>query len=51
MQLGYHALEIHESMQTRMSRLEPYIRGFTGDEPDSQAISNFVAYVDGLKTP
>ncbi|KAB7613516.1 TetR/AcrR family transcriptional regulator [Amylibacter sp. SFDW26] len=41
MQLGYHALEVREPMETRMSRLEGYIRGFTGEEPNSQIISDF----------
>lgn len=30
MQLGYHALEIHEPMGTRLSRLPGYLMGFTG---------------------
>jgi len=45
MQLGYHALEVHEDMQTRMSRLEPYIRGFTGQEPDQEAVDAFLAHL------
>lgn len=45
MQLGYHALEVHEDMNTRMSRLEPYIRGFTGQEPDKTALTAFLDYV------
>lgn len=45
MQLGYHALEVHEDMNTRMSRLEPYIRGFTGQEPDKTALTSFLDYV------
>jgi len=48
MQLGYHALEVHEDVATRMSRLVPYMRGFTGGEPDPQAIADFLSYVDGL---
>ncbi len=39
MQLGYHALEVREDAATRMSRLEPYLRGFTGQEPDMQAVA------------
>ena len=45
MQLGYHALEVHEDMETRMSRLEPYIRGFTGQEPEKTALTSFLDYV------
>lgn len=48
MQLGYHALEIRESMQTRMSRLEPYVRGFTGQAPDAQAVDEFLEFVENL---
>ena len=48
MQLGYHALEVQEDMQTRMSRLEPYIRGFTGQEPDAAAVAAFLNYVEGM---
>lgn len=42
MQLGYHALEVHEDRATRMSRLEPYLRGFTGVEPDRKAMADFL---------
>ena len=48
MQLGYHALEVHEDMPTRMARLAPYMRGFTGQEPDQSAINAFLADVDAL---
>lgn len=48
MQLGYHALEIHEDMDTRMSRVAPYIRGFTGQEPDPAALAAFFADVEGM---
>ncbi len=37
MQLGYHALEVRETMALRMSRLEPYLQGFTGRDPDPVA--------------
>jgi AcrR family transcriptional regulator len=45
MQLGYHALEVREDKDTRMSRLAPYIRGFTGHEPDVAAMDAFLADV------
>jgi AcrR family transcriptional regulator len=48
MQLGYHALEIREDKDTRMSRLAPYIRGFTGQEPDPDALAAFLADVERL---
>ncbi|MDA7427069.1 TetR/AcrR family transcriptional regulator [Primorskyibacter aestuariivivens] len=41
MQLGYHALEVREPMDLRMSRLEPYILGFSGRPADPIAIAAF----------
>ncbi|WP_420860604.1 TetR/AcrR family transcriptional regulator [Algirhabdus cladophorae] len=49
MQLGYHALEIHEDMDTRMSRLAPYILGFTGRPAESVALQDFLAFVADLE--
>lgn len=46
MQLGYHALEVSEDKETRLSRLEPYIRGFTGTEPDPDAVDAFLNYIE-----
>jgi len=51
MQLGYHALEVREDMATRMLRLEPYIRGFTGEEPDPDAVAAFLKYVKETRSP
>ena len=51
MQLGYHALEVHEPMPLRMSRLEPYLVGFTGTAPDPIAVAEFKTFAarfDGL---
>jgi AcrR family transcriptional regulator len=48
MQLGYHALELRETMEARMGRLEGYLRGFTGTEPDAKAVAEFRAFVDRL---
>ena len=48
MQLGYHALEVREDMVTRMSRLEPYLRGFTGQEPDPDAVRSFLRFVEDM---
>ncbi|MEL6640420.1 MAG: TetR/AcrR family transcriptional regulator [Pseudomonadota bacterium] len=41
MQLGYHALEVKEPMEVRMSRLRPYLKGFTGEEPSEAEIAAF----------
>jgi len=48
MQLGYHALEVREDIATRMSRLAPYIRGFTGQDPEPGAVAAFLRDVDDL---
>lgn len=48
MQLGYHALEVREPIHTRMSRLGPYLRGFTGQEPDPRAVNNLCADIHRL---
>lgn len=42
MQLGYHALEINEGLEARLSRVEPYLRGFTGREPEPDVIEAFL---------
>ncbi|MFK7836262.1 MAG: TetR/AcrR family transcriptional regulator [Sulfitobacter sp.] len=48
MQLGYHALEVCEPVDVRMSRIEGYLRGFTGQEPDRAAIEAFLKDVQRL---
>ena len=42
MQLGYHALDVREPMATRLSRIEPYLKGFTGQDPDPEAVAAFL---------
>ena len=41
MQLGYHALDVRESMSLRMSRVEAYIKGFSGAEADEAHVAAF----------
>lgn len=41
MQLGYHALEVHEPMAERMKRLNGYIEGFTGVAPAPGEIEEY----------
>lgn len=48
MQLGYHALDIREDMDTRMSRIESYLLGFSGTEADPQAVAAFYADIRAL---
>ncbi|MCR9126993.1 MAG: TetR/AcrR family transcriptional regulator [Rhodobacteraceae bacterium] len=51
MQLGYHALEVDEPMRTRMSRIAPYLRGFTGVEAEPETITAFLDFARGLDLP
>ncbi|MDJ0614931.1 MAG: TetR/AcrR family transcriptional regulator [Rhizobiaceae bacterium] len=49
MQLGYHALDVNETMEVRMSRLQGYLDGFSGREiapEEYQALVDF-AYEKG----
>ena len=48
MQLGYHALEVREPMDARLARLDGYLRGFTGVEPDALAVARFRDFVRAL---
>ena len=48
MQLGYHAVEVHEPMRVRMDRLEGYLQGFTGEQPDPEAIKKFKDFAFSL---
>lgn len=50
MQIGYHAMEIHEPMPERLNRLEGYLRGFTGEEPDPDAMAEFITFVSSVET-
>ncbi|MEO0752008.1 MAG: TetR/AcrR family transcriptional regulator [Pseudomonadota bacterium] len=44
MQLGYHALDVREDMSLRLERVDGYVLGFTGRDPDPQALSDFKAF-------
>lgn len=48
MQLGYHALDLREDVDTRMSRVAAYIHGFTGEHAEPADIAEFITYVNGL---
>ncbi len=48
MQLGYHALDVREPMSVRMSRVEGYLRGFTGVEPDQNELHAFQRFANDL---
>ena len=44
MQLGYHALELRESMKVRMGRLQGYLLGFTGVSPNPELLEEFAKF-------
>lgn len=44
MQLGYHALEVQETMEVRMARLPGYLEGFTGRVPSQAVLDDFTAF-------
>lgn len=41
MQLGYHALDVQETISDRSDRLEGYLRGFSGVEPEAETVARF----------
>ncbi|MEM7723627.1 MAG: TetR/AcrR family transcriptional regulator [Pseudomonadota bacterium] len=44
MQLGYHALDLREPADARLARIEGYLRGFTGTEPNGTEIDTFLNF-------
>ncbi len=44
MQLGYHALDVRESMQTRTGRVAGYLKGFTGQEADAELLADVARF-------
>ena len=42
MQLGYHALDVREPIAERLARVSPYVKGFTGQDPDPEAMAAFL---------
>lgn len=48
MQLGYHALDVREPIAERIARVGPYIKGFTGQDPDPEALAAFLEDVNKL---
>ena len=46
MQLGYHALDVRENMSERLGRVESYLRGFTGVDPNEAEIEAFRAFAE-----
>lgn len=48
MQLGYHALDLREDIDTRMSRVADYLHGFTGQIAEPADIAEFLAFVEDV---
>ncbi len=48
MQLGYHALDVREPIDTRLSRVAAYLKGFTGQDADTAALAVFTRDVQAL---
>ncbi|MCH2163280.1 MAG: TetR/AcrR family transcriptional regulator [Marinovum sp.] len=49
MQLGYHALEIKEPMETRLARVRGYLIGFTDEVPSDDVVAAFCALARRFK--
>jgi len=41
MQIGYHALELHETIETRLSRVSGFLHAFTGEVADAKSVDEF----------
>jgi AcrR family transcriptional regulator len=44
-QVGYYALELNESMESRLSHVEAYLRAFTGEKPTKADLARFHDFV------
>lgn len=44
MQIGYHAAEMRETMEERVSRIEAFLIGFTGKNPSADLVQSFATY-------
>lgn len=49
MQIGYYALDLDESFETRRSLSRAYLKCFTGEEPVETDIAEFQAWLDGFE--
>jgi len=44
MQIGYHAVEMHENIEERLSRVQGFLKGFTGQDPTPELLAAFRSY-------
>ncbi|MGR3493082.1 MAG: TetR/AcrR family transcriptional regulator [Shimia sp.] len=49
MQLGYHALDVREPLTARLARIEGYLKGFTGVDPNPELVASFAAKARRLR--
>lgn len=49
-QIGYYALDLGETLETRMSRIEGYLTAFTGDRPTHQDMIDLIDFTKTLET-
>ncbi|MCP4790038.1 MAG: TetR/AcrR family transcriptional regulator [Gammaproteobacteria bacterium] len=47
-QVGYHLVDLQESMVQRLTYLRGYIVGFTGQEPQAEELEEFITYTQQL---
>ncbi|WP_411036947.1 TetR/AcrR family transcriptional regulator [Shinella sp. BYT-45] len=48
-QVGYFALEVRESLETRTKHLRNYLLAHMGSEPDESALEAYIRRIEGLK--
>lgn len=51
MQIGYYALDLGESIETRMLYIGDYLRSFSGKEPPSEDVARFVERLSNRERP
>lgn len=44
MQIGYYAVEMSEDMAERVERVGPFLKGFTGRDPDPELVAEFTRF-------
>lgn len=49
MQVGYYALDLSETLDERLSRIEGYILGFTGQNVQPDELTALIAYAKGVQ--
>ncbi len=50
-QIGYYALELSETLETRVSRVEGYLKCFTGVRPSQQEVDSLIEFARTVERP